>query len=68
MEAYQYKAIDDKGRIHNGKVDAVNIADLEARLVKMGLDMINYKELLQRPADYRRRCNTPGFDHLLFPP
>ncbi len=45
MEAYKYKAIDDNGRIHNGKVDAVNIADLEARLTKMGLDLINYKEL-----------------------
>lgn len=45
MEAYQYKAIDESGRIHSGKVDAVNIADLEARLVKMDLDLINYKEL-----------------------
>jgi len=45
MEAYQYKAIDDNGRIYNGKVDAVNLADLEARLIKMGLDLINYKEL-----------------------
>lgn len=45
MEAFQYKAIDDQGRIHNGKVDAVNIADLEARLTKMGLDLVNYKEL-----------------------
>jgi len=45
MEAFQYKAIDDQGRIHNGKVDAVNIADLEARLTKMGLDLVNYKDL-----------------------
>ncbi len=45
MEAFQYKAIDDTGRIHVGKVDAVNIADLEARLIKMGLDLVNYKSL-----------------------
>ena len=45
MEAYQYKAIDESGRIHNGKVDAVNIADLEARLAKMDLDLVNYKSL-----------------------
>lgn len=45
MEAYQYKAIDETGRIHNGKVDAVNIADLEARLAKMDLDLVNYKSL-----------------------
>ena len=45
MEVYQYKAIDESGRIQVGKVDAVNIADLEMRLEKMGLDLINYKEL-----------------------
>ena len=45
MEAYQYKAIDDSGRVQVGKVDAVNVADLEVRLDKMGLDLINYKEL-----------------------
>jgi len=45
MEVYQYKAIDEGGRIQVGKVDAVNIADLEMRLDKMDLDLINYKEL-----------------------
>jgi len=45
MEVYQYKAIDESGRIQVGKVDAVNIADLEMRLDKMDLDLINYKEL-----------------------
>jgi len=45
MDVYQYKAIDEGGRIQVGKVDAVNIADLEMRLEKMGLDLINYKEL-----------------------
>lgn len=45
MEVFQYKAIDEQGRIHNGKVDAINIADLETRLGKMGLDLVNYREL-----------------------
>ena len=45
MEFYQYKAIDEQGRIHNGQVDAVNIADLEMRLRKLGLDLVNYKEV-----------------------
>lgn len=45
MEVFQYKAIDDRGRVQVGKVDAVNVADLEVRLDKMGLDLINYKEL-----------------------
>ena len=45
MEVFQYKAIDDRGRVQVGKVDAVNVADLEVRLDKMGLDLINYKDL-----------------------
>lgn len=45
MDFFQYKAMDEKGRIQIGKADAVNIADLEMRLRKMGLDLINYKEL-----------------------
>ena len=45
MEFFQYKAIDERGRIHNGQADAVNVADLEMRLQKLGLDLINYKEI-----------------------
>ncbi len=43
MDFFQYKAIDERGRIHNGQVDAINEADLEMRLRKMGLDLVNYK-------------------------
>jgi type IV pilus assembly protein PilC len=45
MEYFQYKAIDDDGRIHNGRVEAINIADLEMRLRKLGLDLINFREI-----------------------
>lgn len=45
MEFFQYKAIDHDGRIHNGKADAINIADLEMRLQKLGLDLINCREI-----------------------
>ncbi|NIN61253.1 MAG: type II secretion system F family protein [Gammaproteobacteria bacterium] len=45
MEAFQYKAVDDQGRMTVGKIDAVNIADLETRLDRMGLDLVNYKDL-----------------------
>ena len=44
MEFYQYKAIDERGRIHNGQIDAANIADLEMRLNKLGFDLVNYRE------------------------
>jgi len=45
MEFFRYKAIDPNGRVHSGKTDAVNLADLEMRLQKLGLDLINYKEI-----------------------
>ena len=45
MDFYQYKALDENGRIHNGQADAINVADLEMRLRKMGLDLVNYKEV-----------------------
>lgn len=45
MPAFQYKAIDQNGRFHNGQVEAVNIADLESRLTKMDMDLVNFKEL-----------------------
>jgi len=45
MDAYQYKAIDERGRVHVGQIDAANIADLEMRLTKLSLDLINYKEV-----------------------
>lgn len=48
MEAYRYKAVNSQGRITQGRVDAVNPADLETRLARMGLDLINYRELPSR--------------------
>ena len=48
MGSYQYKAIDERGRVNMGQVDAANTADLEMRLNKLNLDLINYKE----PSNY----------------
>jgi type IV pilus assembly protein PilC len=45
VDFYQYKAIDEFGRFHVGKADAANVADLEMRLRKMGLDLVNCKEI-----------------------
>jgi type IV pilus assembly protein PilC len=39
-----YKAMDPRGRIQSGQVEAVNAADLEMRLDRMGLDLVNYRE------------------------
>ncbi len=45
MATYQYKAIDKSGRPARGGLDAVNEADLELRLRRMGLDLITYKQV-----------------------
>ncbi len=45
MEAFRYKAIDERGRMHRGRADASNAADLETRLSRLGLDLIDFREL-----------------------
>lgn len=45
MNVFRYKAVDSAGRVNAGKMDAANIADLEMRLQKMDLDLINCKDL-----------------------
>ncbi|OGA10584.1 MAG: secretion system protein [Betaproteobacteria bacterium RIFCSPHIGHO2_12_FULL_69_13] len=41
MPLYTYKAIDADGRSVLGRVDAVNVFDLEQRLARMGLDLVS---------------------------
>ena len=48
MSSYRYKAIDRNGRPARGGMDAVNDVDLEARLKRMGLDLITASEVDRR--------------------
>ena len=48
MPSFRYKAIDKSGRPVRGGMDAVNDVDLEARLKRMGLDLINAAEVDRR--------------------
>jgi len=41
MPLYTYKAIDEDGKSVLGRVEAVNVFDLEQRLARMGLDLVN---------------------------
>ncbi len=50
MPLMQYKAIDERGKTTKGQIEAANIADLESRLGRMGLDLINYREAEVRGA------------------
>ena len=44
MPLLEYKAMDERGKTQLGQIEAANAADLEMRLSRMGLDLINYKE------------------------
>jgi len=43
MPLYKYKAIDAGGKFIQGSLDARNASDLELRLEKMEMDLVNYK-------------------------
>ena len=43
MSLYSYRAIDEDGRTHRGLQDAANQVDLELRLKRSGLDLIDAK-------------------------
>jgi type IV pilus assembly protein PilC len=44
LATYDYRAIDQSGLNAKGQIDALNEADLEIRLERMGLDLITFKE------------------------
>ena len=44
MPLFQYKAIDGKGKIIQGSLDAGNSSDLENRLEKMDMDLVTFKQ------------------------
>lgn len=64
MEVFRYKAMDERGRIRHGRADAANPADLEARLSRLGLDLIDYREL--RRAERHGRAGIRRVDLITF--
>ncbi len=44
MPLMQYKAMDERGKLASGRMEAANAADLELRLSRMGLDLVNFRE------------------------
>ena len=47
MPTFQYKAVDKSGKSLRGGLEAVNEADLELRLRRMGLDLITCKQAVR---------------------
>ena len=45
MSRYNYKAIDNAGKRIRGSLTAANSADLELRIERMGLELINFKQV-----------------------
>ena len=45
MPMMQYKAVDERGKATSGRIEAANVADLESRLGRMGMDLVNFQEL-----------------------
>ncbi|MEJ5210936.1 MAG: type II secretion system F family protein [Burkholderiales bacterium] len=54
MPAFQYFAVDRDGRRLRGRMDAVNEADLEQRLKRMGLDLVTSRVQTHAPALFGR--------------
>ena len=55
MALMQYKAMDVRGRITTGQMEAVNAADLEMRLERMGLDLVSSRETKVKAASLNSR-------------
>src|SRR5438477_11773847 len=45
MASFEYKAVDKSGRPARGGLEAVNEADLELRLRRMGLDLVRCRQV-----------------------
>ena len=48
MPLYTYKAINPDGRVVLGRIDALNAVDLELRLRRMELDLVNSEPISHR--------------------
>ncbi len=55
MALYSYKAINDQGKPAKGMQDAANLIDLEMRLKRAGLDLVNAKVDENKPAFRARK-------------
>jgi len=59
LATFDYRAIDQTGLQAKGQMDALNEADLEIRLERMGLDLITFKETdKSRSAFAKNRVNN----------
>jgi len=66
MPTFQYKAVDKSGKSLRGGLEAVNEADLELRLRRMGLDLITCKQSVHGLSGVGRRRRLTRQDLINF--
>jgi len=66
MALYSYKAIDSTGKTAKGLQDAANLIDLELRLKRAGLDLINAKEEENKVSFGSSRIKRPSLITFFF--
>lgn len=54
MSSFEYKAVDVSGKTILGRIEASNDEDLELRLERMGLDLINFKPASSKRFGFHR--------------
>ncbi|MDO8294195.1 MAG: type II secretion system F family protein [Gallionella sp.] len=59
MALYSYRAINDQGKTSKGMQDAANVVDLELRLKRSGLDLIDVKEDSGKTGSRRNKIKRP---------
>ncbi len=63
---YDYKAVSAEGRMVFGRIDAINIVDLEMRLKRMDLDLVTGKVIDQQRLFGRRKIPRPDLINFCF--
>ena len=66
MALYSYKAINAQGQVSKGVQDAANIVDLELRLKRSGLDLVDAKESKNKAAFSNRKIKRPDLITFFF--
>jgi type IV pilus assembly protein PilC len=66
MALYAYKAMNTRGRTVNGRLEAINLIDLEMRLKRMDLDFINGDTLKQGGLMSRASITRPELINFCF--
>ena len=62
----QYRAMDDRGRMCRGRLEAADLAQLEVRLARMGLELISASEARARLRPRGVRVGRRGLIHFCF--